>query len=66
MTYLTSMKLNASDDKIIEKFNVTKAELIDSEKGIYGKKSLSQIVSSISISQNHYKKNSWKQRQELF
>ena len=36
MAYLTSMKLNASDDKIIEKFNVTKAELIDSEKGIYG------------------------------
>lgn len=36
MTYLTSMKLNSSDDKIIEKFDVTKAEQIDSEKGIYG------------------------------
>ncbi len=40
MTYLTSMKLNASDDKIIENFDVTKAELIDSEKGIYGIKIL--------------------------
>ena len=36
MTYLTSMKLNKSDDKIIEKFNKDTAELIDSEKGIYG------------------------------
>ena len=30
MDYLTSMKLNTSDDKIIEKFNLGKAELIDS------------------------------------
>ncbi|AKB36024.1 Mobile element protein [Methanosarcina siciliae C2J] len=36
MIYLTSMKLNSSDDKIIEKFDVTKVEQIDSEKGIYG------------------------------
>ena len=36
MTYLTSMKLNKSDDKIIEKFNKDTAELVDSEKGIYG------------------------------
>ncbi|MDP4227942.1 MAG: transposase, partial [Bacteroidota bacterium] len=36
MTYLTSMKLNASDDKIIENFDKDKAELIDSEKSIYG------------------------------
>ena len=36
MDYLTSMKLNKSDDKIIEKFDLEKAELIDSEKGIYG------------------------------
>jgi transposase len=40
MTYLTSMKMNSSDDKIIEKFDVTKAEIIDSEKGIYGIKIL--------------------------
>lgn len=36
MTYLTSMKLNASDDKIIENFDKDNAELIDSEKSIYG------------------------------
>ena len=40
MTYLTSMKLNSSDDKIIEKFEKDKAELIDFEKGIYGIKIL--------------------------
>jgi transposase len=36
MEYLTAMKLNTSDDKIIENFYLEKAELIDSEKGIYG------------------------------
>jgi transposase len=36
MTYLTSMKLNASDDKIIENFDKDSAELVDSEKNIYG------------------------------
>ena len=36
MDYLTSMKLNSSDDKIIENFNLESAELIDSKKGIYG------------------------------
>jgi transposase len=36
MGYLTSMKLNASDDKIIEKFDQEKAELVDSKKSIYG------------------------------
>ncbi|AKB18824.1 IS4 family transposase [Methanosarcina sp. WWM596] len=36
MDYLTSMKLNTSDDKIIEKFDLERAELIDSKKGIYG------------------------------
>ncbi len=36
MDYLTSMKLNTSDDKIIEKFDLECAELIDPEKGIYG------------------------------
>ncbi|HEX7467633.1 MAG TPA: IS1634 family transposase, partial [Methanobacterium sp.] len=36
MGYLTSMKLNASDDKIIEKFDPEKAELVDSKKSIYG------------------------------
>ena len=30
------MKLNASDDKIIEKFDPEKAELVDSKKSIYG------------------------------
>jgi transposase len=38
MTYLTSMKLNSSDDKIIEKFDIDNAELVDSEKSIYGVK----------------------------
>lgn len=36
MEYLTSMKLNTSDDKIIEKFDPEKAELIDAKKGLYG------------------------------
>jgi transposase len=36
MEYLTSMKLNKSDDKIIKNFDLERAELIDSEKGIYG------------------------------
>jgi transposase len=36
MTYLTSMKLNASDDKIIENFSKDKAELVDPQKRIYG------------------------------
>ncbi len=36
MDYLTAMKLNTSDDKIIEKFDLERAELIDPEKGIYG------------------------------
>ncbi|AKB35890.1 Mobile element protein [Methanosarcina siciliae C2J] len=36
MEYLTSMKLNKSDDKIIEKFDPEKAELRDAEKGLYG------------------------------
>ena len=34
--YLTSMKLNTSDDKIIEKFDPKKAELRDPEEGLYG------------------------------
>ena len=36
MDYLTAMKLNMSDDKIIEKFDPERAELIDLKKGIYG------------------------------
>jgi transposase len=36
MKYLTSMKLNSSDDKIIEKFDIETAQLVDSEKSIYG------------------------------
>ena len=36
MTYLTSIKLNASDDKIIENFDKDSAVLVDSEKSIYG------------------------------
>lgn len=36
MDYLTAMKLNTSHDKIIEDFDLERAELIDSEKGIYG------------------------------
>jgi transposase len=35
MDYLTAMQLNSSDDKIIESFDLERAELIDSEKGIY-------------------------------
>ena len=36
MKYLTSMKLNTSDDKIIENFDPETAELVDSKKSIYG------------------------------
>ncbi len=36
MKYLTSKKLNKSDDKRIKKFDKSKAELVDAEKGIYG------------------------------
>jgi len=36
MKYLTSMKLNTSDDKIIENFNPKTSELVDSKKNIYG------------------------------
>jgi hypothetical protein len=35
MTYLTSMKLNSSDEKIIENFDIDNTELIDSKKSIY-------------------------------
>jgi len=51
MDYLTSMKLNTSDDKIIEKFDLERAELIDSKKGIYGIKIVkpSSIKYSISL-----------------
>jgi transposase len=36
MDYLTAMKLNTSDDKVIENFDLERAEIIDFEKGIYG------------------------------
>jgi transposase len=36
MKYLTSKKLNKSDDKRIKEFDKSKAELIDVEKGVYG------------------------------
>jgi transposase len=36
MKYLTSMKLNSSDDKIIESFDLESAQVVDSEKSIYG------------------------------
>jgi len=36
MKYLTAKKLNKSDDKRIKSFAKSKAELIDTEKGIYG------------------------------
>jgi transposase len=36
MKYLTSKKLNKSDDKRIKKFDKSKAELVDAEKGVYG------------------------------
>lgn len=38
MKFLTAKKLNKSDDKRIKEFDKKKAELIDSEKGIYGLK----------------------------
>lgn len=36
MKYLTSKKLNTSDDKRIKEFDKSKAELVDAEKKIYG------------------------------
>ena len=36
MKYLTSKKLNKSDDKRIKKFDKSKAEIVDAEKGVYG------------------------------
>lgn len=36
LKYLSSKKLNTSDDKRIKKFRKTKAELIDEKDGIYG------------------------------
>ena len=36
MKYLTAKKLNKSDDRRIKAFDRTKAELIDSEQGVYG------------------------------
>ena len=36
MKYLTAKKLNKSDDKRIENFDKSAAELIDGEKGVYG------------------------------
>ncbi len=67
MTYLTSMKLSSSADKIIEKFEKDKAELIDSEKGIYGIKILKpNSIKYFCFSEALQEKNSWKQRQELF
>ena len=38
MKYLTSKKLNKSDDKRIKSFDKSKADLVDSENGIYGLK----------------------------
>jgi len=38
MKYLTSKKLNKSDDKRIKEFDKSKAELVDAKKGVYGKK----------------------------
>ena len=36
MRYLTAKKLNKSDDKRIENFDLSKVECIDKEKGVYG------------------------------
>lgn len=36
MKYLTSKKLNTSDDLRIKEFNQTQAELVDAQEGIYG------------------------------
>jgi transposase len=58
MDYLTSMKLNTSDDKIIEKFDPERAELIDSQKGIYGIKIAKPSSISTYISLNLYRKHS--------
>jgi len=38
MKYLTSKKLNRSDDKRIKSFDISKAELVDRDKGVYGVK----------------------------
>ncbi|VVB50854.1 Uncharacterised protein [uncultured archaeon] len=53
MKYLTSKKLNKSDDKRIKKFDKSKAEIIDAEKGIYGLK----FVKSSSIDYFYFSEN---------
>lgn len=53
MTYLTSMKLNSSDDKIIESFDLKLTQLIDPEKSIYGIK----IVKPNSIKYFYFSKS---------
>lgn len=53
MKYLTSKKLNKSDDKRIKKFDKSKAELVDAEKGVYGIK----IVKPSSIDYFYFSEN---------
>ena len=60
MKYLTSMKLNTSDEKIIENFDPKTAELVDSEKSIYGIK----IVKPSSIKYFYYSESLQKKQLE--
>jgi transposase len=50
------MKLNTSDDKIIKNFYLEKAELIDSEKGIYGIKIVKPSASNTYFSESLQKR----------
>ncbi len=60
MKYLTSMKLNTSDEKIIENFDPKTAELVDSEKSIYGIK----IVKPSTIKYFYYSESLQKKQME--
>jgi transposase len=60
------MKLNSSDDKIIEKFDIETAQLVDSEKSIYGIKIVKPNSIKYFYLSEYLQKKNWKQRQEIF
>ncbi len=60
MDYLIATKLNTSDDKIIENFDLERVELIDSEKGIHGIKIVKPgSIKYFYFSESLQKKGSW-------
>lgn len=60
MDYLTGKKLNSSDDKLIEIFDQLQPEIVDEEKGVYGKK----IVKPSSVNYLYFSETLKKQQIE--